>query len=146
MGDARFDSVLSGNVKITKVSKCNYNIKFLQSGDITLYQVWNENDPNVNSERLILTLRPANWLDAVDVNEKTTLMENGNCKYAFVIKKGEIKGREMVWEVSTREIDNRSKNVKTELPLGIFNAVRFDVDAMPVGSQLGQTFRISIPP
>lgn len=143
MSERRFDSVFNANV--SKKGDGEYEIRFLDVGDITVYQVWNETDPTINGKRVIITTNVENWVNEFNFDDRTTLMEIGNCKYAFVIKDIELKDRKMRWVVSEREIVNRSKTVSERIPVGKFCDVRFDVDsahsAQPVGSPRGSTLR-----
>lgn len=134
--------MLDANINICKLSNFEYEIIFLKAGDITLYQVWNEKSPFINGKREIITLNIQTWVNEFDFNEKTTLMEIGDCKYVFVIKKIELKDRKMRWVVGVKEIVNKSKTVSKKIPIGKFNNVNFNVDwSPPVGSDQSQILK-----
>lgn len=137
MDNRRYDSTLNANISICK-KKDYYEIIFSHTGDITVYQVWSEESPLLNNQRIILTYNAEEWVTTFEIIERTCLMETTKCKYAFVIKNIELRNGKMIWKVSTKEIIDKSKNVSKKLPTGNLKKVRIDVDAIVVGTQTGQ--------
>jgi len=128
----KFDQVVKGNVTISKIGFQKYKIIFQKVMDFTLYQVW-DNKSN-NNQRLIINDNSKKWQERL-INEQkkngftpTTIMEIGNCKYAFVITNAYFIKNKLVFEVSTKEIINLSNTVQKNIKCGFFKNVRFDID------------------
>ena len=136
----KFDQIVKGTVKICKTGEQTYKITFLKATEFTLYQVWDENGDN--GKRVIVNDTDKKWQQSLIAEQKrtgfapTTIMEIGNCKWAFVITNAYYIKNRLVFDVSTKEIVNLSKTVKTKLPLGMYKNVRFDIDTL--SSQLTQ--------
>ena len=130
----KFDQIIRGNVKICKTGEQTYKITFLKATEFTLYQVWDENGDN--SSRVIINDTDRKWQERLIAEQKrtgfapTTIMEIGDCKWAFVITNAYFNKNKLVLDVSTKEIVNLSKTVKTKLPLGIHKNVRMDIDSV----------------
>ena len=130
--EPKFDQIVKGNVKICKTGDGLYRITFLKATEFTLYQVWDK-DGN-NGRRVIVNDTDKKWQERLIAEQKatgfapTTIMEVGNCKWAFVITNAYFKGKHLVFDVSTKEIVNLSKTVKKGLKTGTFKNARFDID------------------
>ena len=140
-----FDQIVKGNVSIKKLSKYRYRITFSKIDKFLVYQVWDkDNAMNLNSNRFVFYLSAKEWVKNFnnmnkDLEQKnkplftpTTIMET-ECdrNFAFVLDKPYVnKSGHIVFTVSTREIslqNNTSKKL-TQLPVGKFNNMRFDID------------------
>ena len=106
----------------------------MKATEFTLYQVWDENSDN--GKRVIVNDTDKQWQQSLIAEQKrtgfapTTIMEIGNCKWAFVITNAYYNKNRLVFDVSTKEIVNLSKTVKTKLPLGMYKNVRMDIDSL----------------
>jgi len=127
-----FDQIVKGNVRICKTGNQTYKITFLRANEFTLYQVWNEKGGN--DRRVVFTDSDRKWQENLIANQKatgftpTTIMEVGNCKWAFVITNAYFEKNRLVFDVTTEPIVNLSTTVKKGLKTGYFKNARFDID------------------
>ena len=134
-----FDQIVGGNIKICKTGEQKYKITFVKAKEFTLYQVWDEN-PRFNNRRIIVNDTDRKWQERLIAEQKatgfapTTILEIGNCKYAFIITNAYFEKNKLVFDISTKEIVNLSKTVKTKLPCGTYKNVRFDIDNVNLAS------------
>ena len=140
-----FDQIVKGNVCIKKLSKDKYKITFSKIGKFLLYQVWDKDSKNLNSNRSVFYVSAKEWVNTFKKGNKyleigkplftpTTVMETeDDGVYAFVIHKADLNSHDqVVFTVSTKEIslqNNTSKKL-IQLPLGKCNNVRFDIDEL----------------
>jgi len=138
--EPKFDQIVKGNVKICKTGEQKYRITFLKATEFTLYQVWTENGDN--GRRVVVNDTDRKWQERLIAAQKatgfapTTIMEVGNCKWAFVITNAYFEKNRLVFDVSTAEIVNLSKTVKKGLKTGMFKNARFDIDWLSNGAGL----------
>lgn len=105
----KFNQLVKGKVKITKIDTFTFIIKFHKASDFTLYQV--KNDVN-NANYLIENISSANWISLYNNNQSyqpITIMQRKGKKYAFTIINAELINNNMTWIVSTNTILNSSK-------------------------------------
>lgn len=125
-----FNQILRGNVKIVKTGDKTYKINFRKTSEITFYQVWSVN----NNSREVYSSNVFNWTNYIRLNapfSPTTVMEFGNCRYAFIITGVEyLEKNKMIWNVSQKEIANLSTVFTNDLKTGNFKDARFDVDSI----------------
>ena len=132
----KYDQIVRGDVKICKTGEQKYKITFMKEREFTLYQVWTPNGDN--TQRLVLTDSSKKWQERLIAEQKatgfapTTLMEVGDCKWAFVITNAYFEKNRLVFEVSTEPIVNLSKTVQKGLKTGYFKNARFDIDSLKV--------------
>jgi hypothetical protein len=144
-----YDQIVKGNITIKKTSKHNYRITFSKIGKFLVYQVWDKDNTDLNSNRSVFYTSAKKWVDNFnDINKDlkqkkkplftpTTVieMEDRDDNYAFVIHKAYLNSHgQVVFTVSTKEIKIESSNTSSKnlikIPCGKFNNVRFDIDAV----------------
>jgi hypothetical protein len=142
-----FDSIVSANVKIKKVSDNEYEITLVSNvSKVLVYQVWSPISPALNNDRKVFELKAIDWVNSffkptsvfapVVSFTPTCVMELGKCKYVFIINDAKVKYindcRKVVFRVSSEDINVNNKNkVIKKIPITkkgeLFHA-RFDID------------------
>ena len=147
-----YDQILSGDVKITKVSN-GYKIVFSKKNisKVLVYQTWSSTSAPLNNSRKVVEVKAKDWVKIFRTTRTvpftpTTVMElrDGKGKYkkhVFVINDANVnKHGEVVFRVSSNDINSNSNSTTKQLkkiPTGEFHNARFDVDAD--GDRCGQS-------
>ncbi len=153
-----FDQILSGDVKIKKVSNSdNYKITFSKKNisKMLLYQIWSPTSAALNNGRYVEEIKATKWVKIFFPNNvpvsavpyaPTCVMELENDDlHVFVINDAKVnKNSQVVFQVSSKDIDpnNKNKVIKKlkKIPITkkckMFHNVRFDIDAevLKIGS------------
>ena len=58
-----FDQIVKGNVSIKKVCKHKYKITFSKIGKFLMYQVWDKDSKNLNSNRSVFYVSAKEWVN-----------------------------------------------------------------------------------
>ena len=126
----RFAQFVRSNVCIKKKSNTEYTLTLCKLAPITLYQIVSRINPDLNNRRFIENINLGKYSELLknDNNiDLTSIMDINGKQYGFVLKSKTtqiINCNKLRFEVTTSIIDNKTKNVSTNLPSGFFkNAV-----------------------
>jgi len=139
-----FNQILTSDIEIIKTSNKIYKIYLKKTSEVTFYQVWSVN----NNKRKVYSSNIFNWTNYIKLNrpfEPTTIMELGNCRYAFTIIDVKYLGNnQMTWNVSQKNIANLSTVFTNNLKTGKFENVRFNVDSVSAAGTYYSSLTISV--
>jgi len=126
----RFAQFVRSNVCIKKKSNTEYTLTLCKLAPITLYQIVSRINPDLDNKRFIENINLGKYAELLknDNNiDLTSIMYINGQQYGFVLKSNTtriINCNKLRFEVTTSIIDNKTKNVSTNLPSGFFkNAV-----------------------
>jgi hypothetical protein len=126
----RFAQFVRSNVCIKQNSSTEYTLTLCKLAPITLYQIVSQINPDLNNKRFIENINLGKYSELLknDNNiDLTSIMDIHGQQYGFVLKSKTtriINCNKLRFEVTTSIIDNKTKNVSTNLPSGFFkNAV-----------------------
>ena len=134
----KYDLFFSGNISIKK-----NKIFFSSYNSLLLYNSWSSDKNNKNDARDVnLFSSIKNWVDIHFKNynkgnpkilyHPTVLMQIGYKNYIFVLKNAsydENRKYKLIFNISTKQINSKSSNIRKKIPEGKFKRVRFDVDS-----------------
>jgi hypothetical protein len=134
----KYDLFFSGNISIKK-----NKIKFSSYNSVLLYNSWSSDKNNKNDARDVnLFSSIKNWVDIHFKNynkgnpkilyRPTVLMQIGYKNYIFILKNAsydENRKYKLIFNISTKQINLKSSNIRKKIPEGEFKRVRFDIDS-----------------
>ena len=119
-----------------------------------MYQIWSSTSAALNNSRNVVEIKAKDWVKAAFPKPPaavpftpTTVMElhddqDDECdkgkdnKHVFVINSAKVKGGQVVFHVSSKDIHPNSTNKKVKklkkIPVGEFHNARFDIDSSSV--------------
>jgi len=126
----RFAQFVRSNVRIKKNSNTDYTLTLCKLAPITLYQIISRLNPDLNKKRFIENINLGKYAELLQNDNNidlTSIMYVNGKQYGFALKTKTtriINCNKLRFEVTTSIIDNKTKNVSTNLPSGFFkNAV-----------------------
>ena len=134
----KYDLFFSGNISIKK-----NKIFFSSYNSLLLYNSWSSDKNNKNDARDVnLFSSIKNWVDIHFKNynkgnpkilyHPTVLMQIGYKNYIFVLKNAsynENRKYKLIFDISTKQINSKTSNIRKKIPEGKFKRVRFDLDS-----------------
>ena len=137
-----FDQIIKGEVLIKKGDCNNYKITFQNPKDLFLiYQLFSYNNSSENKNRIIKNVSQKRWVNNFQEDNNlhdftpTTIMQIKDKMYIFVINNVNICNGKMIFNVSSKTINNMTDNIAEDLPI-CKSVARFDIDSIMKGDEV----------